>query len=238
MCVIMSLLRTAQLSCDVYKTRSCLERSYVKYKPRFIQYQGTPFSMTLYDQSKNNLYVVFRGCKDVDEVVECINTNVKRPFRSRHLHVNSSFWNKYESLKDEIEDTIKSYDTGSFDQIIFTGHSLGGAMAQLAGAFCSIPREVSCHTFGAPYVGDIAFKHILDSKLEHKRCIVKQDIIPKIKFNPRLIHNGVELELASVSNMPFPLNIYDHHTCLNYLKCLKHNGVITNKDDVNGVIDQ
>lgn len=218
-------MKSAHLSCDVYNSHTSLMRSYIHVKPRILSLQGEPFALAICEKKHhaNNLYMVFRGCKDIDEVVECINTKVKKPFMSRSMYVNTAFWEKYESLKDDIEDVIHSYE--NIDSIVFAGHSLGGAMAQLAGTFGELSCDVTCHTYGAPYVGDHKFKRLLEDKLvEHKRCTVKQDIIPKIKFNPRLVHNGSELELESVSKMSFPLNIYDHHTCINYLKCLKQNG--------------
>jgi len=67
-------------------------------------------------------------------------------------------------------------------QIVVTGHSLGGAMAQLA-ALDIVERytKVTVITYGSPRVGDVHFSMLFMSTLNNTiRMVHEKDIIPKI----------------------------------------------------------
>lgn len=211
-----SYIKPVSLACDVYKPKTSLAKAYEPLKPTFIGPKGSSIPNGIVIKDGRTLYVALRGCKDLDEVLYCVDTRVRKPFLSRNIVINSAIWNKYEEMRDEIQDVVKSADV---DDIIYTGHSLGGAIAQLCKAFND--KDSQCVSFGAPYVGNSEFKNEVDQRGINTRVVVQQDIIPKIKFNSELVHAGEELSLKSMSDTLFPFSIYDHHTSINYLKCLK-----------------
>ena len=66
------------------------------------------------------------------------------------------------------------------DQITFSGHSLGGAVALLAACKLRVPGcRVHVITFGAPMAGNAAFAAHCDATLDtHYRIVLHDDIVP------------------------------------------------------------
>lgn len=185
----------------------------------------------VYDKNTRKYYVTLRGCKDIEEIVYCIDTRIKKPFANKDLLINEAVWNKYEEIREEIGELVKdARDVHDIEQIVYSGHSLGGALSQMCALMDSFDGALSnvmtpdsaCVSFGAPYVGNKEFKNESERNVkDNMRVIVKQDIIPKLKFNNALVHAGKEVSLSSSCTTAFPLNIYDHHTSVNYLKGIK-----------------
>ncbi len=75
---------------------------------------------------------------------------------------------------------------GTDKQITFTGHSLGGAMAQLAASrYCrQYDNPVECRTYGSPRVGDKAWA--ATQQFTHLRYVNNNDIVPDLP--PELLH--------------------------------------------------
>jgi len=178
--------------------------------------------MVTYDNEL--LFVTFRGCQDAKEVLNCIETKVVQPFITKPIKISSPIWDRFDMEKESIESIVKDYvHNYKVSDIIFTGHSLGGALAQLTGNFCDFPStNKHCITFGAPYVGDIAFKRDIENNINDiQRVVIKRDIVPQIKFNKVLVHNGRDRIYNFKSKAPFPINLYENHKSINYLKCIK-----------------
>ncbi|XP_030972286.1 phospholipase A1-Igamma1, chloroplastic-like [Quercus lobata] len=122
-----------------------------------------------------------------------------------------------EQVMEEVNRLVKFYKAkGEEISFTITGHSLGGALALLNAyeAATSIPGlPISVISFGAPRVGNLAFKEKLDEMgVKTLRIVVKQDIVPKFpgficnnilhklnfvtkKFNWVYRHVGSQLEL-------------------------------------------
>ncbi|RYH13036.1 hypothetical protein EON65_36650 [archaeon] len=103
--------------------------------------------------------------------------------------------------------------------IIFTGHSLGGALATLA-ALDLKPKmlqdcEVGCISVGAPAVGNLAFVMYNQSMIEHSkgtmRLVNKDDFVPKILSTSKLC------PFCFCTNTPYhhtaPAQIVDRTVC-------------------------
>ncbi len=58
---------------------------------------------------------------------------------------------------------------------VFTGHSLGGALATIAS---SVAEPEWLITFGSPKVGNTPFGRLLDEKVRHTRIVNRHDIVP------------------------------------------------------------
>lgn len=219
------LAKSAFLSSDIYKTPAFIHKTVGKTnKTTLVSVNKDITSMYVLD--KNKLFVTFRGCKNAEEVINCIETKVLKPLKNRPYYINSAIWNKFEAEKENADKCIKYYiENYNISDIIFTGHSLGGALAQLASNFYEKSRQHDeinhCITFGSPFVGDVAFKNSIEGHVDTiKRVAVKKDIVPQIKFNKILTHNGDDLIYDFKSNQPFPLNIYDYHKSINYIRCV------------------
>ena len=226
------LIKSACLSSDVYKGKTTILKSYGVIQPKYIDIKGLNSILSV--RQNKRLYIAFRGCKDIEELVSCIESKMVKPFPNKNMLVNYAIWNKYESIKEYVDNIVNDVleidntksDIMEIQDIIFTGHSLGGALAQIAGSLYhnnTHKFNKICVTLGAPYVGDLDYVNYTNDALDvNIRVAAAQDIIPKIKFNKNMVHSGDEIILQSMSKTPFPLSIYDHHSSINYLKCLRN----------------
>jgi len=92
---------------------------------------------------------------------------------------------KYDELK---------YDDSKYDEalkVIFTGHSLGGAIAVVCAARSKYVAEV--YTFGQPRVGNRSFTKNVQSRLY--RIVNENDIVPRVPPGPLYRHQGQEYHL-------------------------------------------
>ena len=85
--------------------------------------------------------------------------------------------------------------------IILTGHSLGGALATLAGCHLyeqGVKKEnIEIYTFGSPPVGREDFHNYYKGKLNIYRIVNEKDIVPKLNQVTDFFHLGEEIILDS-----------------------------------------
>jgi triacylglycerol lipase len=101
------------------------------------------------------------------------------------LRVHQEFYRAFETLSDGargIREKINEIEaaTGGRIPIYFTGHSLGGALAQIAAAVLGSDQIAACYTFGSPRVGNYVFD--LWVKPPSYRLINYADIVPQVPF--------------------------------------------------------
>jgi hypothetical protein len=112
-------------------------------------------------------------------------------------------------------------------KIVFTGHSLGGALATLSAAKFAEERaiewsDIQIITFGQPRVGNIPFANYLNSKpIESARVTTRGDIVAispghflKYYHSQHIVHmdlNGRLIECSSTEEDP---------RCVSYIKQL------------------
>jgi hypothetical protein len=115
--------------------------------------------------ASSSLFVVFRGTADIKDVVSDVNIASVAPYPDRSvggLRVFGGAWNHTCSRAlDDIVPAVKDALARGIENIIFTGHSLGGACALLARFYMQtamhglkIPDSVRMRSmgFGAPIV--------------------------------------------------------------------------------------
>ena len=96
-------------------------------------------------------------------------------------YVHAGFAVLLEAILQNLEECIQQTP---HDGVVFTGHSLGGALATLAAMRLRKVCEVSgIYTFGSPRVGDIDFSS--QYKLRHWRVENKNDLVPHLPPDPR-----------------------------------------------------
>jgi triacylglycerol lipase len=89
-------------------------------------------------------------------------------------------------IKEKI-DAVKAATHGAIP-IYITGHSLGGALAQIAGAVLGSDQVAACYTFGSPRVGNAYFD--LWVKVPSYRVMNYADIVPQVPLPIIYRHSG------------------------------------------------
>lgn len=215
----------------------------------------------------DNLIFVFRGTESKKDFFTNIQVS-KTPFVLPNSYiwetpdVHSGFYYQFESVKSWILDKInlflKSIPINSKDsldnnqnlkkkKIIFTGHSLGGAIATLATLFFSYEYkdkikeshlEIDCLTLGSPRVGDSSFASLFNKNVNNSyRYVNDNDPIPCFPSNWRFEHvkgliwlnQNINYEFNSIWKIyvrfqniifdwfGFSYTPFQDHTCLSYI---------------------
>ncbi|KAI0565321.1 Lipase domain protein [Gracilaria domingensis] len=120
----------------------------------------------------------------------------------RRAKVHAGFADAYRSIKGNLRRILSSICREQQRLVLFTGHSLGGALATL----CSIDalinvgipsRKIAVSTFGSPRVGNEPFQELYDAEiLMHWRIVAGGDMIsrlPKLGYR----HVGKKVILTS-----------------------------------------
>ena len=114
--------------------------------------------------------------------------------------VHRGFSRQFESIREpldlEIEKYLSNFQSGSNSRdkpkVVFTGHSLGGALATLSALYfqCKYPDVgISCITFGSPRVGDAQFAKLFNEKVRISyRYVNDNDPVPCIPTSWRFQH--------------------------------------------------
>ena len=156
----------------------------------FISFRGTDtFGNVITDI---DLYQV---CLDPDTMTE----EAPGP-DNRHIYVHRGFLKGYAAIRrlilEELKGKLESINA-PITRIVFTGHSLGGALATLAAVDTKLIEhtlsidddnksalpKIECHTFGAPHVGGAAFERYFNSIIDPNLCTRftnALDIVPKV----------------------------------------------------------
>ena len=93
------------------------------------------------------------------------------------MKVHCGFLQAFECCEDEIKAAV--HDNVPDDLGLYiTGHSLGGALAQIASVVLERPNLAACYTFGSPRVGTWNFDRLV--KCPHYRVINNWDLVPNV----------------------------------------------------------
>jgi hypothetical protein len=136
----------------------------------------------------------------------------------RRSHVHRGFLEATLELWPAIENDLTTLCASSNRPVFVTGHSLGGAMAVIAGMTYAFKRIV---TFGEPRVGEDIHRTIQDPTV-HIRCVNGNDPVPRIvpTFYPfRYRHHG-NMRAIVDSEHGGPNVLYDH-SIVNYAEVLQ-----------------
>ncbi|WP_035991608.1 lipase family protein [Leptolyngbya sp. KIOST-1] len=185
-------LRCCRLCQEVYRDFTSLRFSaYPDIDPVFVESQDNGFTDTqvaiLNQLNSDRLYIVFRGS---DKSVDWINNFQFRqqiyPYSDGNTEVkfHQGFMMAYFAVRKQL---LEAMDNFSGQQVIVTGHSLGGALATVAaldlqynlGKKRDLRFEV--YTFGAPRVGNRAMTESYNKRLPNSyRFIYGWDIVTRV----------------------------------------------------------
>jgi len=103
--------------------------------------------------------------------------------------VHCGFLEVFSRCKREIEAAVNQNVSRAL-RFYITGHSLGGALAQIASAALDRDNLAACYTFGSPRVGTACFDEQV--KCPHYRVINNWDLVPglPLAFFRGYSHNG------------------------------------------------
>ena len=146
------------------------------------------------------LSITFRGTESARDILTDLNIlQVKMPLR--HMkeedlpEVHWGFYNQFKELKPDLDKIVKDYvnDTKIISkEVVFSGHSLGGALATISAlnyAFEYPVLVVDCVTLGSPRVGDSKFANYFNRIINHSfRFVNDNDPIPCIPTAWRYEH--------------------------------------------------
>ncbi len=148
--------------------------------------------VTLENVETRELTFVFRGTDSISDA--CIDLKfIKERFHETHaknIKVHRGFLAQFDDIKFKVMTKINTFDPV---RILFTGHSLGGALATLFAVACKnyYPSMfVSCVTFGSPRVGNRCFARHFNSIIDESvRFVLGNDIVAQ---NPKVLYEHVK----------------------------------------------
>jgi hypothetical protein len=156
------------------------------------------------------------------------------------VEVHSGFNDQFLSVRDEIDGPVAQHD-----EVIFCGHSLGGALATIGSLYYATKypeKSVSCVTFGSPRVGNPKFVELFDNRVkESVRFVNDNDPVPCVPTRWRFKHvkglqwlnqDEIQNEIKAwrffrfVKNtmlnvVGFGYNALDDHKCDHYIEDLR-----------------
>jgi hypothetical protein len=125
--------------------------------------------------------VVFRGTRDLRNWLtdlDCAKTAYW--IHGRETRIHRGFWHAWQSVREEVAAIVQQR------RVTLAGHSLGGALAMLAGIDLvqSGVEVAGVYTFGQPRVGNAAFMRQYNSALGSRsfRIVAPGDIIPCVPY--------------------------------------------------------
>ncbi|MEO1069758.1 MAG: lipase family protein [Cyanobacteria bacterium J06638_6] len=185
-------IKCVRLCQESYRDFSDLRFSdYPDIEPIFVESQDDSFTDTqvaiLNQTNSDDLYIVFRGS---DKSIDWINNFQLRqqvyPYGDGNTEVrfHFGFMTAYFAVRDGL---LAAMDKFTGQNVIVTGHSLGGALANIAaldiqynlGQDNTLNFEV--HTFGAPRVGNAAMVESYNGRIPNSyRFVNGWDIVTRV----------------------------------------------------------
>ena len=172
-------------------------------------------------EGESYIVIAFRGSSTPEEWLgNTLVNQIDLELLSGHkAPVHSGFYKVFESIESLIQ-TWVNYANDAGKKIIFTGHSLGGALAILSGlVFSANVFEVV--SFAAPRVGGAAFARIAQQlAVQHTRIAIEDDLVTKLPietvfFSYEHFGNEVLLNPAAITRDSgyakyVPSQLFDH----------------------------
>lgn len=138
------------------------------------------------------MYLTFRGTSSTQDVITDLNIIQERIRGQKYgkIRIHKGFLDQYRSVSSDIEECIRKVikkheqpENVEF-KLFIAGHSLGGALAQIATVYLgeAFPcLTITCHTFGSPRVGNKAFAKLISKMAsDYVRVANTNDPVPMI----------------------------------------------------------
>ena len=157
----------------------------ISYDVRNLCYSS--LAPTVFLRHEDTLYVASRGSTTAKDWVADLNFHLKSVDAGSSLpspaQVHAGFLGAFKEQVETVLNFIDNEATAGLGRVIFCGHSLGGAVAQLLGlAYAHSKRnlgrrdfETTVVTFGCPRIGDMDLSDHLHERVAHWRLFVDED---------------------------------------------------------------
>jgi triacylglycerol lipase len=119
----------------------------------------------------------------------------------RTVRLHAGFLDAFAGLEQTLRADLDAH-VGDKLGLYIAGHSLGGALAQIAAAMLERDTLAACYTFGAPRVGDQRFDEVV--KCPHYRIVNGWDLVTTLPppFPSAFRHSGDPRLLTGEERMP------------------------------------
>ena len=126
----------------------------------------------LRNKKYKKIIVAFPGTKNLPQLIEEIKESYQVEISNKKFKVSKMFYETFELIKEDLINNLLSlpeFKNKEF-QTIFTGHSLGGALATISSFYCIeknlIESEPILLTFGQPRVGNQQFAEYVTKNIK------------------------------------------------------------------------
>lgn len=133
----------------------------------------------------NSTIIAFKGSSNFSDVSNLLDIQQEEfRFKDRSLKIHRGVLKMFQSIEGVLNSQLlDSLSLQNKKYVTFCGHSLGGAIALLAAAYYGNVSNnnigISCHTFGAPKVGDSEFIQWLnEGSTEIVNIVNEGDVVP------------------------------------------------------------
>ena len=137
----------------------------------------------LHCKINDKLFISFPGISNNSDRLNCLNFNVEY-CNNIECEVHKGFLYIFYRLKSEIE-LIIDVHKDSCNEIIFTGHSLGGAISKIAALYFKLKKDINstCITFACPLLGPNSFGIQFNKNIPKSFTLCCQkDFLVKVPF--------------------------------------------------------
>lgn len=142
---------------------------------------------------KDRIYVYYYGSSDASETLSIVSTAVDSlKCGDQTVHMYGAFKNKYDQSQQNLKDALSELDPGNSIPITFAGHSMGGALAQIAALEYkskNLESEVKVITFGGPRVFCRNGAHVYNKLLGENTLLIQQIGDPVVHIPPPPMFN-------------------------------------------------
>jgi hypothetical protein len=202
-------------------------------------------------RSGSCVYVCFKGCSSLNDFISSVDIRSCR-IHGEKVGIHNGFCERHKSLKDEVwYGLLENCMSYNITDVVFTGHSAGGSLAQIGSLFSSelIDEDIQlhCYTYGSPKVGDGCFKDAIEETVKEGNLLrieTLHDVVCLLPMQPGFEHVGKLLLLGSNQSNEISENnqhhqffqVY-HKDYLEFVKELKSYNLM-NKQSIIKMIDE
>lgn len=163
-------------------------------KDIYYQYEN---NKVVVSQKDDTVYVCFKGCANLEDYIASIDIrNCK--VQGTTVGIHNGFCERSKFFQNDVQKRIMgACSTGTVSNIVFTGHSAGGSVAQITALLVDDVMECTdinkyCYTFGSPKSGDEIFKDALEQIYGERllRVEMYNDLVCLLPMQPQFLHAG------------------------------------------------
>lgn len=192
---------------------------------QIIENRETGAHAYIWNTGESSKLIAFRGSHDLKDIVSYINTKqVSFSFCDRTVHVHQRLYEMFASIEPHITSLLFTDGFSKKQHITFCGHSMGGSLAMFASVYYAHltngNHDITCHTFGAPKLGDAAFVSWFTYYVDdYVNMCNKCDFVPYFPFNTsKYMNTDLIIETRYTTD-----NIINDHDLETYISNIRNN---------------